>query len=118
MKKGHNFRKLEIWKMSMTLVKKVYTVSQEIPKNEKYGLVSQIQRCAVSIPSNIADGSGRTTEKDFRYFLKIALSSSYELETQLILLHELYGLNTENLILELSDVQNMIGGFIRSLNSN
>lgn len=118
MKKGHNFRKLKVWKMSMMLVKKVYALSKEIPESEKYGLINQIQRCAVSIPSNIAEGSGRTTEKDFRYFLKIALSSSYELETQLILLHELYGLNTEVLITELTEVQNMIGGFIRSLNSN
>lgn len=116
MDKKHNFRKLEVWKMAMDLVKKVYLVSPSLPDIEKFGLMSQIQRSAISIPSNIAEGSGRTSSKEFRYFLKISLSSSYELETQLILIRELYNVDIDELILYLNNVQNMIGGFIRSLN--
>ena len=116
MRKNHNFRKLEVWKMAIDLVKKVYLITATLPSLEKFGLVSQIQRCAVSIPSNIAEGSGRSTDKEFAYFLKIAISSSYELETQLIIAHELYELDLEELLNDLNNVQNMIGGFKRSLN--
>ena len=77
LKKVHNFRELKIWKESLVLVKNVYLLTSKLPKDEKFGLVSQINRCAVSIPSNIAEGSGRTTEKEFLYFLNIAISSSY-----------------------------------------
>lgn len=118
MKKAHNFRKLDIWKKSIDFVGKIYIYTKELPDSEKYGLISQIQRSAVSIPSNIAEGSGRTSDKEFSHFLKIAISSSYELETQLILTEELFNLEPEKLINELKDLQNMIGGFIRSLNNN
>lgn len=116
MKKAHNFRKLEIWRKSMDFVGDIYVFTKEIPGSEKFGLISQIQRCAISIPSNIAEGSGRTTNKEFLHFLKISISSSYELETQLVLTKELFNLEPEKLINELKDLQNMIGGFIRSLN--
>lgn len=79
MNKAHNFRKLEIWRLSMDLVKQVYALSKNLPESEKFGLISQVQRCAISIPSNIAEGSGRTSNKEFNHFLKIAISSSYEL---------------------------------------
>ena len=116
MKKAHNFRRLEIWRLSMDLVKQVYALSKNLPESEKFGLISQIQRCAISIPSNIAEGSGRTSEKEFSHFLKIAISSSYELETQLILANELYNLDIEEIINKLKNIQNMIGGFLRKLN--
>ena len=116
MDKKHNFRKLDVWRMAMDFVKKVYIVSSSLPDVEKFGLMSQIQRSAISIPSNIAEGSGRTSSKEFIHFLKISLSSSYELETQLILIRELYDIDIDELILNLNNVQNMIGGFIRSLN--
>jgi four helix bundle protein len=80
----HNFRELNSWKVSFDLVKDVYLISGRLPENERFGLKSQIQRCAVSIPSNIAEGSGRSTDKDFLYFLNSAIASSYELETQLL----------------------------------
>jgi four helix bundle protein len=118
MKKAHNFRELLIWKESMKLVKRVYLTTSNVPSEEKFGLISQINRCAVSIPSNIAEGSGRTSEKDFLNFLRISISSSYELETQLILIQDLFDINTENVITELHTIQNMIGGFIRKLNSD
>lgn len=118
MKKAHNFRELLIWQDSMKLVKKIYLMTNNLPNEEKFGLVSQINRSAISIPSNIAEGSGRTSEKDFLNFLRISISSSYELETQLILVKEIFNIETETIIKELQSIQNMIGGFIRKLNTS
>ena len=115
MKKAHNFRELKIWKDSLQLVKKVYILTSELPKDEKFGLIAQINRCAVSIPSNIAEGSGRTSKKEFLHFLNIAISSSYELETQLILVEELFNVKTTELLTEITTLQKMIGGFSRKL---
>jgi four helix bundle protein len=115
LKKAHNFRELKIWKESMILVKKVYLITSELPMDEKFGLVSQINRCAVSIPSNIAEGSGRTTEKEFLHFLNIAISSSYELETQLILIEDIFQIQTKSILMELETLQKMIGAFKRIL---
>jgi four helix bundle protein len=116
MEKSHNFRKLEIWKRSMTLVKSVYGTTSTPPESEKFRLISQMNRCAVSVPSNIAEGSGRTSNKDFIRFLRNSISSSYELETQLILCKDLFNLEVEELITDLEHLQNMIGGFIKKLN--
>ena len=119
MKNGHhNFRELNIWKNAMNIVKTVYIICKDIPKDEKFGLISQIQRCSISIPSNIAEGSGRSTQKDFINFLNISLSSSYELETQLILLNDLYKIETNMIIKDVNELQRMIIGFKRSLSSN
>ena len=73
----------------MSLVKEIYLITQDLPSEEKFGLISQIRRCAVSIPSNIAEGAGRNNVNEFIQFLGIASGSAYELETQLILLFEL-----------------------------
>ena len=113
----HNFRDLGVWKDSFAIVKQVYEVCRDLPDDEKYGLKSQIQRCAVSIPSNIAEGSGRTTDKEFLYFLNIAIASSYELETQLLLVSELFNIKVETLIEKIHDNQRMIGGLKRKLNN-
>lgn len=113
----HNFRELNIWKNGMQIVKATYAISKELPNEEKFGLVSQIQRCSVSIPSNIAEGSGRSTTKDFTNFLNTSLSSSYELETQLILVNELFKVETELLIKDIQELQRMIIGFKKSLSS-
>jgi four helix bundle protein len=94
----HNFRDLGIWKDSFSIVKDVYELCQKLPDDEKFGLKSQIQRCAVSIPSNIAEGSGRTSDKEFLHFLNIAISSSYELETQLLLCNELFAIEVDLLL--------------------
>lgn len=77
------FRDLEVWRVSMDLVVKVYEITREFPKSEQFGLASQLQRSAVSIPSNIAEGSGRGTRKDFAHFLDQARGSLYEVVTQL-----------------------------------
>ena len=81
----NNYRELKVWQKSMDLVEKVYEIVSSFPKEEKYGLISQIQRSAVSIPSNIAEGTGRNSNKEFRNFLGIANGSSNELVTQLII---------------------------------
>lgn len=80
---------LKIWQKSIELAKAVYSTISELPSNEKFGLTSQIKRSAISIPSNIAEGAGRNSNKEFKHFLSIANGSSYELNTQLILISEL-----------------------------
>ena len=79
----HNYEKLTVWQKAMDLVEAVYKETVVFPESEKYGLVSQMRRAAVSIPSNIAEGSRRSTKKDFRHFLIIAFGSGSELETQI-----------------------------------
>ncbi|WP_107038493.1 four helix bundle protein [Brumimicrobium mesophilum] len=113
----HNCRELNIWKNGMEIVKSTYQISEGLPKDERFGPVPQIQRCSVSIPSNIAEGSGRSTTKDFIRFIDIGLSSSYELETQLILVNDLYNLETKVLITDINELQRMIIGFKRSISS-
>ncbi|MFS4492204.1 four helix bundle protein [Maribacter sp. 2308TA10-17] len=81
----HDFQKLIIWQKSMNITEDVYRLSAEFPKEEKYGLTSQIRRSAVSVPSNIAEGAGRNSDKEFRQFLGISSGSSNELLTQLLL---------------------------------
>ncbi len=116
--KKHNFRELTIWKDSMSFVKKVYLVSSVLPADERFGFISQINRSSVAIPSNSAEGSGRTINKEFVRFLEIAISSSYELETQLILINELFNVETTDLIDDLTTLQNKIGAFIRKIRTD
>lgn len=111
----HNFRELTSWKISFELVKEIYLICQKLPNEEKFGLKSQIQRSEVSIPSNIAEGSGRTTDKEFIYFLNIAIASSYELETQLLLSHDLFGIEVAALVDKLERLQRLIGDLKRKL---
>jgi len=77
------FKRLEVWKDAMILVKKVYTVTSSFPESERFGLTSQLQRAIVSVASNIAEGSGRGTQKDFINFLNHARGSLYEVMTQM-----------------------------------
>ena len=81
----HQYKKLEIWQRAVDLAVKIYQASDSFPKDERYGLISQITRSAVSVSSNIAEGAGRNTNKDFDNFLGIALGSLFEVETQLII---------------------------------
>ena len=75
---------LDVWKLGMDLVEKIYVITKDFPKEELYGLTSQVRRSAVSIPSNIAEGCSRSSNKELIRFLEIALGSSFELETQLL----------------------------------
>ena len=86
---ARHFKELEVWQLAMILTKKVYELTSGFPREERYGLTSQLQRAAVSIPSNIAEGNARTSTKDYACFVSIALGSSAELETRLLLSKEL-----------------------------
>ena len=81
----HNYNNLQIWQQAMDLVEEIYKLTASFPVEEKFGLVSQMTRAAVSIPSNIAEGAGRNSDKDFAHFISIAIGSLYELNTQIVL---------------------------------
>ena len=105
----------------MELVIQVYKLSERLPKEEKYGLKSQITRAAISIPSNIAEGSSRSSDKDFKRFLEVALGSAFELETQLLIIQKLNMVNNEQIDIILSalhEEQKMLNTFIQKLKSN
>ncbi len=114
----HNFEKLLFWQKSIELAKEVYIICADLPKDEKFGLISQIKRSVVSIPSNIAEGAGRNNDKEFYHFLGIANASSFELQTQLILTRELGLLDSGKiniLISNLNEIQRMIYTFKNNL---
>ena len=114
----HNFRQLTIWKDAMLLAKEVYLVIAQFPKEEKYGLTSQINRCSVSVASNIAEGSSRSSNKEVAHYLKSSLGSLFELETQLILSNEFGIIKIEalNTLLEkIIPLQKMITNFLKNL---
>ena len=81
----HNYNNLQIWQLAMDLVEEIYKLTASFPIEEKFGMVSQMTRAAVSIPSNIAEGAGRNSDKDFAHFISIAIGSLYELNTQIVL---------------------------------
>ncbi|PKP44919.1 MAG: four helix bundle protein [Bacteroidetes bacterium HGW-Bacteroidetes-12] len=103
----HNFRELTVWRKSMNLVFETYKMTRELPSIEKFGLISQVNRCAVSISSNIAEGTSRTTDKEITRFMNIAMGSAYELETQLMPITRLYS-NLEPQTITLIDNLNEI----------
>lgn len=85
----NNFKELKIWQKGFEIAISSFRLTSNFPSQEKFGLVSQINRCAVSIPSNIAEGSSRTSDKDYRRFIEISLGSCFELETQLLISQKL-----------------------------
>ena len=85
----NKYEDLKIWKKAMDLVEAVYLLMKQLPEEEKFGLISQIKRSSVSIPSNIAEGAGRNSKKEFVHFLSVSNGSTTELETQLILVYRL-----------------------------
>ena len=109
-----NFRELIIWNDAIQLVKKVYSLNGLLPQSEKYGLSSQICRAAVSIPSNIAEGCSRNSQKEFKHFLEITLGSAFELEPQLLIISELEMIK-ENGITELLEDLHKLQAQINSL---
>ena len=110
-----SFRELIVWQKSIKLTKDIYVLCKLLPKEELYGLSSQIKRSTISIPSNIAEGYGRKNTKEYIQFLYIAYGSGCELETQLILMSEIYDISTENIISDLSEVQKMLYSMIQKL---
>ena len=115
------YRDLIVWQKAMVLVTEVYRISKNIPISEIYGLISQMHRCAVSIPSNIAEGYGRHSTNDYVRFLQIASGSLYELQTQLEISANLGYLKkgeSERLLALTGEIERMLSSLIRKLNNN
>src|SRR3989344_5891596 len=110
-----DFRELTVWQKSMTLARNVYVSTKRLPQEERFGLSSQMRRCAVSIPSNIAEGSKRRTKQDFMQFLKIASGSAAELETQLLLADQIYNIQSKKEAELLKEVQRMLETLMKKL---
>ena len=107
---------LNVWKNSIELVKSIYTLTRNFPEYEKYGLCSQMQRAAVSVPSNIAEGAARNYKKEFIQFLYYSYGSLSELETQLILSLDLGYINDNSKQIDQIDkIQKMLSGLIKHL---
>ena len=118
--KSRSYRDLRVWKEAVEFVKEVYVVTSRFPAIEIYGLTNQIRRAAVSIPSNIAEGQGRNSPKEFRQFLGIALGSIGELETQLIISEKIEYLSQNELsplLTRLDDFRKMLKSLSNSLHS-
>lgn len=115
----NRFKELLVWQKAIDLAVDVYQVTEKLPKEERFGLISQINRCVVSIPSNIAEGAGKNTSKEFNNFLGIAQGSSFELDTQLIISNRLSFISNQeyqNIESQLEHIQNMIAKLKKSLN--
>jgi four helix bundle protein len=114
----HNFKDLLVWQKAMDLALRIYHVTESFPNSEKFNLIVQMQRAAVSIPSNISEGCGRNSKAVFKNFLDIAIGSSYELETQIILSSRFRyfneGVSTE-LLKMTAEVQKMLNGLNNSI---
>jgi four helix bundle protein len=113
-----DFKKLIIWAKGMEIVMTTYKLANQLPDREQYGLRSQITRSAVSIPSNIAEGSAKTSAKEYKYFLETSLGSSYELETQCLIIRDLELGNKElieSLLGLIDEEQRMLRSFIQKV---
>jgi four helix bundle protein len=115
-----NFRNLEIWQKSISLAKNIYALTSSFPEQEKFGLISQLQRASVSIASNIAEGSSRKSNQDFARFLEMAIGSAFEIETQLTIAKELGYLDQKlyaEVISEINIIQKQINTLITKIRS-
>lgn len=114
----HRFKQLEIWKRSRYFCNKIYDITSRFPESEKFGLANQLRRASVSLPSNIAEGSSRSSNKDFSRFLELVLGSCYEIETQLLIASDLKFITEQesnSLIEELEELVRMISKFKSTL---
>jgi four helix bundle protein len=109
---------LDVWNKAMELVEKIYHITSEFPKEEQFGLTSQIRRSAISIPSNIAEGAARNSNKEFIQFLYVAIGSLSEVETQLLLAKRLTFINENKLLNEIESIRRMLLGLIKFLKRN
>jgi four helix bundle protein len=116
-----NYQELNIWKRSVEMAIEIYNTSKNFPKEDLYGLTSQMRRASVSIPSNIAEGFNRYQNKEFRQFLYVSLGSCAEVETQLFIAQRLNYVDQEKaskLIKELGEIGKMINSLIKKINGN
>ena len=114
----HNYKNLKIWQLGILIANDVSDILLEFPKHERYDLSSQLSRCSVSIPSNIAEGNSRNSEKDKKRYIEIALGSAYELETQVIISINMNfsdNIVLENLVLKIREEQKLMSSFINKL---
>lgn len=119
MEKINSFRDLLVWQKSMILVTEIYTITQTFPLTEQYGLTSQMRRCAVSIPSNIAEGYGRNSTGDYKRFLQISVGSTFELQTQIEIAYNLRFIEKEifeSIIEKAKELDRMLLSLIKKLN--
>lgn len=115
-----NFKELDVWKEGRMLAKEVYLLTKSLPDDEKFGLTSQIKRAVISIPSNIAEGAAKSSEKDFARFLQISLGSCFELESHLILCLDLEILNKSaalGCLEKTTKLQKKVYSFIKYINT-
>lgn len=113
-----SYKDLRVWQDAMELVVAVYKISEQLPKCEIHGIVSQVRRSAVSIPSNIAEGWGRKREKEFYRFLDIAYGSSCELETQLEVVSRCYSIEVNELKMQCQAIQKQVGALQKKMGVN
>lgn len=116
----NNYKTLKVWQLSRELTKDVYVITKKFPSEEKWNLIDQIRRCSVSVLSNIAEGCGRETDREFRRFLIISKGSSFELESQIIISKDLGYIDDQaekEIIDKIRGIQNMLHRLIKSLDS-
>lgn len=116
-----NFKELKIWQKGIEIATNCFKLTSSFPKEEKFGLISQLNRACVSIPSNIAEGSSRRTNKDYNHFIQISLGSCFEAETQLLIAEELKFGNAElikQLLLKITEEEKMLTAFSKTLLAN
>lgn len=107
----HRYKELKFWQLSRAFCKDIYLTTNRFPESEKFGLISQLRRDAVSVPSNVAEGASRKSNKGFSRFLSIALGSCYEIETQLLISSDIGFLQQE----ELESLQNTLNQIIKMM---
>ena len=108
---------LDIWKNGIVIVEEVYKLCKQIPDDEKFGLISQLKRASVSIPSNIAEGAARQSTKEYIQFIYIALGSLSEIETQIIIAHRLNYISDTDILVSIENERKQILNFIKYLKS-
>ncbi|HET6557210.1 MAG TPA: four helix bundle protein [Prolixibacteraceae bacterium] len=111
-------REINVWQKAMEFVTKLYQNTQKFPKEELFGLTSQMRRCAISVPSNIAEGFGRSSSIEFKRFLKISMGSLFELETQVEISRNLKYIDEfqyDSLYKDLREIERMLSSFISSI---
>lgn len=111
-----NHKDLDVWKLAMDLVEDIYSMAKQFPKNEVYGLTSQIKRAVVSVSSNIAEGAGRKGSKEFVQYLYISMGSLAEVETQILLAQRLkFVIDVDHILEKIVNTRQMLNGLIRYL---
>lgn len=117
----HNFKELKSWQKAIEFCVEIYKLTGSFPSEERFGLTSQLRRAGISVPSNIAEGAGRNSDKEFLHFLSIATGSSYEVETQLIIVYRLGYIQLKEIKeaeLKLSEIQKIIFAFSNKIKLN